>query len=187
MKFNQKGFGVIEILLTIIALTMIVGLIMYGINANKDKKEQLDNAQTSSSEETSPKEDKEQLVTFDFDDVEVTVPKDSVKDLIYTRRTDISSGPAYDVTTEAFQTLGAQCGEVAPTGVLIFTESGSYPGQGNEGFNGLIKQLKSTYVAFGDGLYGTMGCSETVYDQLYDMQKDIVDKLKAAFNKAEEI
>lgn len=38
MKLNQKGFGVVEGLLAIIAITLIVGVSFYVVNANKDDK-----------------------------------------------------------------------------------------------------------------------------------------------------
>ncbi len=39
-KLNSKGFGVIESFLGVIALTVLVGVGFYVINANKDKREQ---------------------------------------------------------------------------------------------------------------------------------------------------
>jgi hypothetical protein len=56
MKLNQKGFGAVEGLLVIIALTLIVGVGFYVVNANKDEKKSENTSQTTSQKtETKPK------------------------------------------------------------------------------------------------------------------------------------
>lgn len=188
MKLNQKGFGLVEGLLVVIALTLIVGVGFYVVNANKDKKDDTKTSQNSTPTESKPTETKKETVTFEFEKLKVTVPKDSVKDLIYTKKTvDNGGGAGYDVATQEFKSLATQCGETVPTGVVLFAQQGQYPGQGNEGFNGLIKQFKSSYVAYGDGLYGSIGCSDAVYGQLSDTQQKIADTLKSAFANAQEV
>ncbi len=57
MKLNQKGFGVIEGLLVVIALTLIVGVGFYVVNASKD--DDKNKASTSTSEITKPAETKQ--------------------------------------------------------------------------------------------------------------------------------
>lgn len=57
MKLNQKGFGAVEGLLVVIALTLVVGVGFYVVNANKDDKK--DEASTSTSEVAKPTETKQ--------------------------------------------------------------------------------------------------------------------------------
>lgn len=55
-KLNQKGFGVIEALLSIIALTLIIGVGVYVVNVNKDKNKETDSTiQPRQSESTEEK------------------------------------------------------------------------------------------------------------------------------------
>ena len=51
MKNDQKGFGVVEVLLAIIAVTLLVGVGFYIVNANKNKNS---NGTTQTTNSTSP-------------------------------------------------------------------------------------------------------------------------------------
>ena len=64
MKLNQKGFGAVEGLLLVIALTLIVGVGFYVVNANKGKEDTTTNAQASTKTETKPTETKKQYLEF---------------------------------------------------------------------------------------------------------------------------
>ena len=65
MKLNQKGFGAIEGLLVVIALTLIVGVGFYVVSTNKDKKEDTKTTQNSSTPtESKPAEAKKQYLEF---------------------------------------------------------------------------------------------------------------------------
>ena len=55
MKLNQKGFGIVEGLLAVIALTLMVGVGFYVFNANKDK-EDTKTTETTSQTVTKPAE-----------------------------------------------------------------------------------------------------------------------------------
>jgi hypothetical protein len=56
MNLNQKGFGVVESLLVVIAITLIVGVGFYVVNANKDEKKPDDTSQSTSSTQEKPAE-----------------------------------------------------------------------------------------------------------------------------------
>ncbi len=71
MKLNQKGFGVIEGLLAVIAITLIVGTGFYVVNARKDK----DDTATQTSQKTEQK-------SSDRPVAETKQPQKSDKDLI---------------------------------------------------------------------------------------------------------
>jgi hypothetical protein len=64
MKLNQKGFGAVEGLLVVIALTLIVGVGYYVVNANKDNQDTTNNTRTSTKAETKPTETKKQYLEF---------------------------------------------------------------------------------------------------------------------------
>lgn len=53
MKLNQKGFGAVEGLLVVIALTLIVGVGFYVVNANKDNKQENKTAEATTTESKS--------------------------------------------------------------------------------------------------------------------------------------
>lgn len=182
MKFNQKGFTIVEGLLVVIAITLIVGVGFYIMNTSKDDTETKQSTTTTT--KTEPADTKKQTAAFEFENLKVVVPEDDLGDLMYETSNVDGIDQGYNVSTQAFKDLAKQCGQTIPTGVFVYSKAGTYPGQGNEGFNGLLKQFSDGYVAYGDGLYGSVGCSETVYGQLSDMQEAIADKLKAAFAKA---
>jgi hypothetical protein len=65
MKLNQKGFGAIESLLVLIAITLIVGVGFYVFNANKDKKDQdKTNISTSSPSDSSEQKSVDPLAAW---------------------------------------------------------------------------------------------------------------------------
>lgn len=186
MKFNQKGFGAIEVLLVIIAVTLIVGVGFYVMNANDDKDENANASQNSMTTSDKPTKMNKKPVTFEFAELKVSVPKADLNELIYTKST-LEGLEGYYVATQAFKDLAAKCGENPPSGLYVYSKEGQYPGQGQEGFNGLVKQFSDGYIAYGDGVYGNIGCDETTYSQLSDMQEDVAAKLKAAFADAKEL
>lgn len=61
---KQKGFGIVEGLLAVIALTLIVGIGFYVVNVNKDKKEDKRTAQSNTQAETKPAEQKKEYIEF---------------------------------------------------------------------------------------------------------------------------
>lgn len=83
MKLNQKGFGVVEGLLTIIALTLICFTGFYVYNANKRANESIKNSESATTtgsqlDQTSPEANKTELIKYD-PAVEVSAASDSDK------------------------------------------------------------------------------------------------------------
>lgn len=64
MKLHQKGFGAVEILLVIIALTLIVGVGFYVFNTNKDDANTQTEQKISTANENKPAETKKQYLEF---------------------------------------------------------------------------------------------------------------------------
>ncbi len=64
LKENQKGLGIVEGLLAIIALTLIVGVGFYVVNANKDKKEDAKVTQSTVQSENKPVEQRKEYIEF---------------------------------------------------------------------------------------------------------------------------
>ncbi len=193
MKINQKGFSVVELLLVIITVTLVVGVGFYvynSVNSKKGAQQKSDNPQKT--QEEKPKLQKTKT-TFDFDGLKVEVPQDGLKGLLYAKDTDPNSkNSSYNVNNTEFNSIAAKCTDTKPQAVSIHAERGRYPGEGNEGMNGLLKQFNNYYITYSDGgLYGNIGCSdilgETKFNQLFDIQKQITEQLKNAFANSQEV
>lgn len=83
MKLNQKGFGVVEGLLTIIAITLIVGVGFYVANTNKDKDKPLNTSANKIDRPTSQSTKQEPGLKIAELGVKITLPNE-LRDVSYT-------------------------------------------------------------------------------------------------------
>lgn len=181
---DQNGFGMIESLLAVIAVILLIGVGFYIAHSSKDNETVGDTTKISQEKKTAAQPIVEEF-TFKELGLKITLP-DDLKGLTYSKNT-FAADEAYNVTTPQFTQLAAKCGESAPEGFTsIYVKSGQYPGPGNEGANGLLKQLDDRYVAYGDSLYGNP-CEESLYAQLSDARDKLVASLKTAFESAKEV
>ncbi len=175
-------------------MLIIIGLIgfiaFYVINTNHNAQKQLDAATKTTDVPASIKINNggfvSKVIAFKDGGIKITLPE-LLQGMTYSKNTS-SADESYDVTTPQFKQLAAQCGDSAPTGfATIYAKAGQFPGQGNEGTNGLLKQFDDRYIAYGDPLYGDAGCDQKVYDQLATLQTSLIELLKSAFQDATEV
>lgn len=189
-KLNQKGFGVIESLLILIALTMIGGVGFYVVNANKDKEETKPVSQSNQQAETKPAEQKKsQYLEIKEFGVKIKLD-DNLKGIKYVVPQDgeiaLSSDELTPLVKACFpneEQLGANQSVLMSVGKT----NGTYAQkQGTD--ETFLKQFDSFYLSTGLGSIACAGSTETAADQKYNARADELHKSAIeAFKAAEKL
>lgn len=185
---NQKGFGLVEGLLTVIALALIVGVGYYVYSSQKSNKSTKDE-QTSQQSTEATKQDQ----YFKFEELGVKIKLTPELDgLKYSLGGYSQNTPYYYVTTKNLEEQIIKCAE----------DSGSLPDM-NKSFGSISKasgkfrtELYVTLLKQFDDFYITMSspqasaCADPFSDQAANVGKNITELQTAfqqAFKEAQEI
>lgn len=190
MKLNQKGFGAIEVLLTVIALTLIAGVGFYVYNANKEKKTDT-SAQTQQSTTPKPAENtkkylevKELGIKFELNDKLKNAYYAKVGDFYYLSVRDFDNNPrlsgcAAGGPNNSLGVMAIVEGKVGEKNTSIAAET-----------NWTQTELdRSAMKKVGDAYYGFMRGNGPCYDptgENGDSDGAIVDETIKAFVKQQE-
>jgi hypothetical protein len=187
---NQKGFGAIEGLLIVIALTLVVGVGFYVMNTSKDVDKNLKET-TSASEKQQAKIEYIKVPLLGVKIVSTT----TVKDVSF--NADLQDASIVDASDSELTSLTNACFGSSSSDVSFMQltkGSGDFSGRANKSDNAvLLKQFKSFYIAQikpsslgGDG--SSQDCTDGKPNTAASARsKALTNALEKAFEKSVEI
>lgn len=198
MKLNQKGFGAVEGLLVVIALTLIVGVGFYVVNANKDKKETTNTSEVIPQSESKPVEKVEYV---EFKELGHKIKKsEAPRGISYAEDSQSQAHKSafngstglFNVSTDEYtNAVKAICGTPTETWFgQISKGTGIYSTEGGR-TDRLIRQFDNEYVVMNVPL-GTQGCQSAGGEYREDASitkalDNSFNQLKEAFKNAEKL
>ena len=181
---NQKGFGLVEGLLVIIALTLIVGVGYYVYSQNKsDDSSQQSTGTAATSQSTQPA--KQETKYFEFKELGVKIPlNEGLDGLSYQVEDNYLFLTTNKITAEAKKCdPGEDFKDASSTSFASLSRAtGTYPSNPGLGDGVLQKQFNGFYVAAGYP-NGTPCAVDATYKQLNDYAR-LVSKAKEALKQA---
>lgn len=192
MKSNQKGFGVIEGLLAVIAIALVgfVGFYVYNANKETDKS---NNAQSKAADSQVGSQndagDSKAPKDYVFKELGIKIKtSEGINDLTY--KVDEGTADAIFVSTKSIEKLFKSCGASGDAAVMPLSVAKTNGKFQEEGPVQLAKQFKDFYITTVRANGGAdVACKESTpqskIDEINQKVPDILDSLEAAFKNAE--
>ncbi len=182
-KINQKGFGAIEGLLAVIAVSLVFGIGFYVVNSNKDnKKTETTNSVPQKSDEKLTEQPKIEYI--ELKDLGVKIEKNKVTDKF--TFTLIATGVS--VTSNELKMLedkncSVEAGGVGAVNSLVKV-TGTFNQEANP-FSSLVKQFSNFFI-ISNGTANGFACtaeSEALVKEVSDKRTSLASELQQELKK----